>query len=116
MFVGFILKMTTQPPGRVGARDSGGFWCPLVLGTQKGPVASGCFCRHSGSLGRPFRPKPGDHQVPAPETLLFCPAGHVGPGAEGKQAEGYENECEGTWRSQLGEESLVTARGSAFSY
>lgn len=74
LFTGFILRMTTQPPGRVGATGSGGFWCPLVPGTHERPGASG---GRGGRRGVSFPPRawgpPGAGARDTPP--LPCPLG-----------------------------------------
>ena len=83
------LKWQGSRPAAWALWDSGGFWCPLVLGTQKRPAASPAVRAPWGV--RPFRPRPEDHQVPVPATSPFALLD-----AERDQPVGYRNGCGGT--------------------
>lgn len=86
-----VLKWQGSCPAAWALRNSGGFWCPLVLGTQKRPAAS---------LEVPLS---GASVLSAPGlriTRCRCPrrSPFALPDAEGDQPVGYRDGCGGTWR------------------
>lgn len=104
LLTGFtVLKMTTQPPGRVGARGLRRFLVPPGAGN---PEAPGCKRLRVPAFRRPFRPGLGDHQVLALATRPFCHAWAVGPGRRGGPVCGVQEPLRGslaelTWEKGL---------------